>query len=267
MNDSTTTGRSGSSRPRPAIIRLGRVRADLVERQRDVVAAERVAQRVGALVALLADETDRREAGALRQVPVVERVGHGPVELLVARPLRSQQRQVGVALRHRAEDPRRAGEVAPRDPHRALGRRVEGVGAAEEVEPLAVLGAVVARPRARPVAPTVGAPRAPPGRARSRRRPRPRSRRRTAASAPRPGPRARSGRWWRAASPEPSRPRPPPPLAEPCSSASTLPARAPSGEGSPVRGGDQRGRWVRGAIRGPSRGRCRPARPTSACTR
>ena len=75
---------------------LGGLRADLVEADRDVVAPELVAQRVGALVAVLADHPHRLEADAPGEVPVVEGVGDRAVELLVAPALGTQEDELGV---------------------------------------------------------------------------------------------------------------------------------------------------------------------------
>ena len=114
VNASTTTGSSGSSSPSPASIRSARVGPDLVEADRDVVAAEGVAQRVGPLVALLADQPHRLEADALGEVPVVERVGDRAVELLVARSLGSQHQQLGVPVGDRPRTPRTCSRSRPR---------------------------------------------------------------------------------------------------------------------------------------------------------
>ncbi len=117
-----------------------RLRADLVEAHRDVVAAERVTQGVGALVTLLADDPHRLEADPLGQVPVVQGVDDRSVELLVASALGAQEHQLGVPLADGREHVRRAGEVAPDRADGPFGGGVQRVGAAQEVEALAVVG-------------------------------------------------------------------------------------------------------------------------------
>jgi hypothetical protein len=113
-----------------------------VEAHRDVVASERVTQGVGALVALLADDPDGLEADALGQVPVVQGVDDGPVELLVAAALGPQQHQLGVPLPDGGEHVGRAGEVAPHGTDGSLGGGMQRIGPAQEVEAFAVVRAV-----------------------------------------------------------------------------------------------------------------------------
>jgi hypothetical protein len=122
---------------------LGRAGAGRVETDRDVVAAERVAQREGALVARLTDESHRLEADTLGQVPVVERIGDRAVELLIAPSLGPHQQELGVTPADRSERRCGAGEVAPGHRDDPLGRRVQVVGAAQEGEALPVLRTVV----------------------------------------------------------------------------------------------------------------------------
>lgn len=91
MKASLEHGQLGFGQPQAGEQPVGRLGADLVEADGDVVAAELVAQGVGALVTLLADHPHRLEADALGEVPVVERIGDGAVELLVAPALGAEQ--------------------------------------------------------------------------------------------------------------------------------------------------------------------------------
>ena len=134
-------GELGVGEAEPGQQAVGGLRADLVEADGDVVAPELVPQRVGALVALLADHPHRLEADALGEVPVVQRVGDRAVELLVAPALGPQEDELGVPVGDGGEHVAGAGEVAPDRGDRPLGRRVQRVGAAQEVEAAAVVGA------------------------------------------------------------------------------------------------------------------------------
>ncbi len=90
----------------------------------------------------LADDAHRLEAGALRHVPVDERVADRAVELLVAHVLGTHQGEVGLPRRHRGEHRRRRREVAPGDADGSLGRGLQAAGAAEEGDAVGVVTAV-----------------------------------------------------------------------------------------------------------------------------
>ena len=114
-NRSTTTGRSGSVRW-SGLQRAGAgLGADVVEAERDAVAAEGVAQPLRARVPGVPEHLHRLEPAALAGGPLLERLGDGAVELLVRPALRAVGPAVQPADGQRAEDGRRGGPVAPPD--------------------------------------------------------------------------------------------------------------------------------------------------------
>ena len=103
----------------------------------DVVPAEGVAQGVGALVGT-PDEAHRLEPGPLREVPVIEEVGDGAVELFVPAALGPEDLGLGVTVGDGPEHGRGTVEVTPGHDDDPLGRGMDGSGPPEEVEAVTV---------------------------------------------------------------------------------------------------------------------------------
>ena len=106
----------------------------VVVADRDVVPAEHVAQLVAARRHPVPDHADRLEPGVVVQVPVLERVGDGGVELLVASALRADDREVGLPGADRLEHAAGGRELTPFDDDAPLGGRVQLTDRAQEVD-------------------------------------------------------------------------------------------------------------------------------------